>query len=528
MMKKTICIALCTLLVVGLSACDEEDFLTENNPNQLSSQTFYQTEAHAEAAVNAVYANLQTIGLYNRRYYFIHDLLSNEAEGMGSLEPDLNQFNTYNLSAGGNATLRENWDALYRGVQRANLVLANVPNVPDEELSQDLRTRFLAEVRFLRAWHYYELVTGWGEVPLLPELATQENIPEGIPKASQEELYELILDDLEFAENNLEVAYTGGDVGRATKGAAAALKGKVRLFRGSTQDNQSDFEAAETELGKFVSSGEYSNASGTYAGEYELVDDYFDNFMEETENNAESILEVQFSATGSANWSEQGTGVFEETFRNQEYGFTAWRNVIPSRMLVEQYEDDDPRLDETVYFPGDTWGDNQTVEVPDDYPSWKKYQLYYRGDEPASNSGNNFRVIRLADVLLSLADAKIELGKNQEAIDLMNEVRNRVNMPTYPDASAPYSVDAGSSKEAMLDALYHEIAVEHAGEQVLHKFQLRRPDYLQAWADGPEYTGGGADADAGFSLPKSLRLPIPQTEIDGNNALTSADQNEGY
>lgn len=529
MLRKIAYITFCTLLAVGLTSCDEESLLTETNPNELSAETFYETEEQAEAAVFAVYANLQTIGLYNRRYYFIHDLLSNEAEGMGSLEPDLGQFNTYQVAPGGNPTLEENFESLTRGVQRANLVIENVPDVPDQEISEDTRSQFIAEARFLRAWHLYELVTLWGEVPLLTEVATQEELETGVPKASKEEIYQVILDDLNFAEDNLPLKseYDPVDAGRASAAAAAALKGKVHLARSSDSPIGVGADAwgeAETELEKFTGSGEY-------AGEYELVDDYFDNFKEETENNAESIFEVQFSPTGEANWSLQGSGVFEETFRAQEYGFQQWRNVVPSQKLVEEYEDDDPRLEETVYFPGDSFNNGQgTVDVPDDLPSWRKYQTYYKDAVEGfrANSGINFRVIRLAEVYLSLADAKIELGKDQEAIDLMNEVRTRpsVDVDEYPTAEYPVS-----TKQELLDALYHEVAVEHAGEQVLHKFQQRRPEYLEEWAvNAPEYnpTGLSGDVDAGFELPKSVLMPIPQSEIDANNALSSEDQNPGY
>lgn len=540
LLRKTLFLGLCTLLAVGLTACDEDSLLTETNPNELSAETFYETQAQAEAAVFAVYANLQTIGLYNRRYYFIHDLLSNEAEGMGSLEPDLGQFNTYQVTAGGNPTLSENWKALHRGVQRANLVVQNVPDVPDQQISEDLRQQFIAEARFLRAWHLYELVTLWGDFPLNlndegePVVATQEELNNGVPKVPEEEIYSIILEDLNFAENNLPLKsdYSPANVGRASAAAAAALKGKVHLARSSDGPIGTGANAwgeAEQELGKFVDLAGISNASGDYASEYELVDNYFDNFKEETENNDESIFEVQFAPTGSANWSEQGSGVFEETFRNQEYAFNGWRNVIPSQKLVEEYEDDDPRLGETVYFPGDTWGSGGTVQVPDDLPSWRKYQKTYRSEDntPSTNSGINFRVIRLAEVYLSLADAKIELGKNQEAIDLMNEVRSRpsVDMPEYPTADYPVS-----NRQELLDALYHEVAVEHAGEQVLHKFQQRRPQYLEEWATGPEYnpTGLQGDVDAGFELPRSVLMPILQQEIDANNALSADDQNEGY
>lgn len=532
--RKTLYFALFTLLAVGLSSCDEESLLTETNPNELSAETFYETQEQAQSALFAVYANLQTIGLYNRRYYFIHDLLSNEAEGMGSLEPDLNQFNTYQVTAGGNPTLSENWKALNRGVQRANLVTANVPDVPDQEISDRLRTQYIAEARFLRAWHLYELVTLWGAVPLNtnedgePVVATQEELENGVPKASKQEVYSVILDDLNFAEDNLPLKsdYSPENVGRASAAAAAALKGKVHLARSSDGPigvGASAWSDAETELEKFT-------GSGVYADEYSLVDDYFDNFKEETENNSESIFEVQFAPTGSANWSEQGSGVFEETFRNQEYAFNGWRNVIPSKQLVDEYEANDPRLEETVYFPGDAWGGGQTVDVPDDFPSWRKYQKTYRSEDntPNTNSGINFRVIRLAEVYLSLADAKIELGKDQEAIDLMNRVRNRpsVDLPEYPTQDYPVG-----NKQELLDALYHEVAVEHAGEQVLHKFQQRRPEYLEQWATGvPEYnpTGAAGDVDKGFSHPNSVLMPIPQQEIDANNALGAGDQNPGY
>jgi hypothetical protein len=85
------------------------------------------------------------------------------------------------------------------------------------------------------------------------------------------------------------------------------------------------------------------------------------------------------------------------------------------------------------------------------------------------------------------------------------------------------------AEQELLDALYHEVALELAGEQVLLHWQLRRPDFLEEWAvDAPEYRPGGGEADFAFSLPKSLRLPIPQREIDTNNALDGGSQNPGY
>lgn len=513
-MKKLATLALTALLVVGLASCDEEDLLSENNPNQLSTTTFYQNQAQAEAAVNAVYANLQTIGLYIRRYYFVYDLLAGEAAAMGSLESDLRQFAEYTV-APSNPTLNELWDSLNRGVQRANLVIENVPNVPEAELGDALRNRYLAEARFLRAWYLYELAVGWDEVPLLTRVANQDDI-EGIPAASTDEIFAVVHEDLDFAEQHLlrKDEYTEDNTGRVTKGAAAALRGKVLLFQG-------DYQGAAAEFEKFID-------GGTYASEYHLVDEYFDNFTEESENNQESIFEVQFAATGgSGNWSAQGSGVYEATYRGQEYGMTSWRNVIPSPRLVDEYEEGDPRRDMNFYEPCDTYNagqltyytptscpppEGQNATVPDDRPSWRKYQNYYKFDvEPFAESGINFRVIRLADVMLSLADAYIELGRTDEAVALMNEVRARpsVDMPPYPTVEYPVS-----TKQEALDALYHEIASEFAGEQVLYKFLKRRPAYMEEWVTA-----------SSFNPSVHLRLPFPQSEVDANNALS---QKSGY
>mgnify|MGYP006291016239 CR=1 FL=1 len=512
----------CLSTLVGLSSCDFGSAdLTENNPNELSTATFYENQAQMEAAVNAVYSNLQSIGLYARIYFYHHDLMSNEAEGKSSIEGNKEFFNNYQVSPD-NGQLARYWGAFYRGIKRANLAIENIPEASAPGVSQELKNRYIAEARFLRAWYYYELVMHWGPVPLYTDPASQEDI-EGVPRTSQEEIFQVILEDLTFAQNNLSLKseYTGPNVGRATAGAATALKGFVHLYRSSRLDGVTEWEQAETELEKFTD-------GGVYAGEYELVDGYFENFMEETENNAESLFEVQLSPTGSANWSQGATGVHEETFRGFEWGFTGWYNTIPSQQLLEEeYSQSDPRLDMNTLRDGESYNNGQnTVDVAEGYTSWRKYQNYYKmASEPSTNSGINFRVIRLAEVYLALADAKIELGKNQQAIDLMNRVRNRpsVDMPEYPTAEYPVG-----NKQQLLDALYHEVALEHAGEQVLLHWQLRRPEFLEEWAvEAPEYLSED-EADFGFELPKSLRLPIPQREIDTNNALSSSDQNPGY
>jgi hypothetical protein len=278
------------------------------------------------------------------------------------------------------------------------------------------------------------------------------------------------------------------------------MKGKVHLFRG-------EYSQAADEFRQVMNSGEYR-----------LVDNYFDNFKEETEHNVESIFEIQFNSAfgGGGAWSPDGNGAAEVTFRGQEYGFSAWRNVIPSQELVNEFEAGDPRFDDTFYVPGDTYGANNEFVLeafsttPDDLPNWKKYQRYYKQQREDTNSGVNFRYMRYADVLLMMAECQNELGNQQEAISLMNQVRARpsVNMPPYPTAQYPCG-----NQQQVLDAIMHERAVELAGEQI-------RFEDLKRW--------GVASQMIPTFQSRNNFLPIPASEIDANEAITNADQNPGY
>lgn len=506
---RTVLLALLLLASVSFVACDTN--LEQTNPNELQAENFYETGPQALAAVNAVYANLQTLGAYVRRYYFNYDLLAGETVGLGSLAPEMQALRTRSYSPS-NTSLSEMWDSFYRGIHRANLVIANVPDT-EQQITDEERARYIAEARFLRAYYYHNLVTLWGGVPLFEMPGTQADLNEGRARASADEVFALIFADLEAAAEALPAKsdYAEADFGRATQGAALALAGKAHLFR-----------------------GEYSEAAEAFqrvvdSGEYQLVDDYFSNFTVEAENNDESIFEIQFAVEGGTNqWATDGSGISEVTFRAQEYGFKAWRNVVPSPRLLEEYEEDDPRYDANFYSPCDTYNNGQNtiytpndcpppegvdVTVPDDLPSWRKYQNYYKqADEDFAASGINFRAIRYADVLLGLAEARAETGDLASAIDLTNQVRQRpsVDMPPYPTDDYPVS-----STAEIVDAIYHERAVEFAGEQVYYTDLLRRPDYFEAW-------------DEDVQLPTQLLLPIPQGEIDNNNALSSDDQNPGY
>ncbi|MEM8897755.1 MAG: RagB/SusD family nutrient uptake outer membrane protein [Bacteroidota bacterium] len=507
MNKKFLIIAI--LLGLFHVSCDEE-LLDKVNPNELSSATFYADGAQATAAVNGVYASLQTIQLYTREYFFLHDLLSDENFGLGSLEAQRVQLIARSFD-GANAIITQVWRGAHRGIHRANLVIDNVPETPlSADYTETQRTQHIAEARFLRAFYAFELVSLWGDVPFSQNVAGGEEAENGLPITSADQIYATIISDLDFAEQNLpnRSEYSSGELGRATRTAAQALKGRVQLFRGN-------YAEAAAELQKVVNSGEHR-----------LMEEFTDNHTDENENNEEAIFEIQFSlAFGGGNrWSGDGNGIAEVTFRGQEYGMKAWRNVIPSEAIVNELlrEEkaagvEDPRAAFTIYRPGDLYNNGQDVVIafettPDDLPSWRKYQNYYDNlDEVNQQSGINFRSIRYADVLLMLAEAQNELGNQAEAVSLMNQVRARpsVDMPPLPTATFP----AGSQAE-VFEAIQHERIMELTSEQVRYRDILRwgiGSRVIPAWVSG-----------------KHELLPIPQQEIDANVAVTNADQNPGY
>lgn len=493
---------------MGIVSCDE-DKLNPADPNQLGIATFYRTGPQLEAAVNAVYAGLQGNNLYNREYFFLQDLLSDDCQSGGpQLEAPRGQVLNHVFDAS-NPLVSANWRGWFRVVHRANLVLENAENAVDE-ISDDFRSRVVGEAYFLRALANFELVSLWGPIPLMTSSATS---PDGFPRASENEVYNLIFSDLQEAINRLPLKsdYSGDDVGRATKGAAQALAAKAHMFR-------ADFTAARPFLMEIINSGQYS-----------LVDRYLDNFEEENENNEESVWEVQFSEEfgNAGGWNGDGSSIAEVTFRGQEYGPKAWRNVIPSESLVNEFETvangaekDDPRGEYNFYRIGDMYNSGQSVLTEDkvqgdtESPSWKKYQMIYKRENEDVQSGINFRVIRYADVLLMMAEVENELTGPGAALPYINQVRERadVDMPLYPTALYP----TGSQEEMRL-AIMHERRVEMAGEQVRNR-DIRR------WRRQGVLPFEPIDV----YQDRNNMLPIPLEEIDNNSALSNADQNTGY
>ncbi len=502
-----------------INACNA-DKLQLINPNELTPETFFRDETQVQQAVNAVYINLQSQGLFQRTIYYAMDNMSHEQYMNCCAELDKLQYTYFTFNTT-HIAIESYWKSCYLGINKANFVTDNIDainRIPDARLSPVRKDKFIGEARYLRALYYFLLVTRFGDIPLITRLPVNET---GIPKSSVSKVWEQIEADLTYAAEKC-LSRIDEDKGRATSGAAWALLGKAHLFQANASGAQADYEAAKEALLEVYNSPAYS-----------LESRYLNNFEEETEHGPESIFEVEFNAALNHDdmWSSdaEGIGYNECTFRGREYGLMDWYNVYPSDDLLDEFEPGDPRYRYCFYSTGDLYNNgNDTIKeiCCEQRAGWRKYQNYYKQESEYTYSGINMKVIRLADVILMLAETENELGNINEAIAYLNQVRRRadVQMPEYPTAEYPCLNQADIRK-----AVEHERKVELCGEQIRFNDLVRWRRLAAFMID-----------EALPSAPELIRLysefdpeihylwPIPQIEINMNTALTEADQNPGY
>ncbi len=496
-MKKYTLIFAVLLGVFLIKSCSTDN-LELTNPNQLSPETFFSDDSQVESAVNAVYANFQPHGMYGRLIFYMMDNMSHEQSGNGQQEADKVTFADFSFDSSNNQ-IKDFWDACYRGINKANFVITNaelINALPDSEISAKDKANYIGQAHFLRAQYYWLLINRFGKLPIY--LGDASDDPTGQPMSSKEDVYNLMIQDLTFAANNL---LEKGDTenGRATKGAAQAFLGKVLLY-------QKSYGPALEQFNKL---------SG-----YSLEPNFYDNFMEETEHGVESIFEIEYDiALGTSNkWGSPsvGDGPNHATFRGQDYGVVDWFNVYPSDDLVAEFEAGDKRFAGSFYVAGDTYNNGANTFKESDFAenggnirpvAWKKYQNYYKQPSENQESGINVKVIRYSDVLLMKAECENELGTPANAIGYINQVRARAGL----DDLSP-----SLTKQAVFDAIVHERKVELCGEQ------LRFDDMIRWGIVATEL------ADTNFQSGKHELWPIPDAEISSNANIGSEDQNPGY
>jgi len=492
-MKKIIKVII-SVFLVALSGCS--NFLEENLQGKFSSATFFKSQQDAILAINGVYNSASFISTNNALWVF-GDVASDDATKGGGAgdQGDILFVDQFNYVRS-NTVLENTWKQYYDGISRANYVLYYVPPI---NMDVTLRNRILGEAKFLRAYFYFNLVNIYGEIPLklIPPFSSSEV---NIPKSSVDKIYTQIVTDLQEAIKVLPKTYTSSDLGRVTKGAAWGMLAKAHLY----QEQWSDVLTAIDSLDA--------------AGDYSLVSVYKNNFIDSTQNNTESIFEIQ-------HLRGQGMG----SYLSQYFSPSAYNGYYfnaPLQNFVDEFEtapDDtpDPRLDYTVGRAGNKWVNGEAFD-----PSWsptgylnRKNSEPKKGTLPIGDSGLNYVYMRYADILLMKAEALNELNRGDEAIVPLNAVRKRARESYLYDTALPGfgTVPTGllddvsnGGKQAVTDAIRHERRVE-LGFEFHRYFDLMR--YGQSAAEA-------ALNGTGFNYSKRYFL-IPQSELDTNPAITN-------
>lgn len=567
-------------LATAIGGCESLDYIPGD---QMSGQTFWQTEDHARQAAVGMYAAMKEPWCFGLEFTF--DMCSDLADGT-SPWADISRGTSFASNSGG---VQNHWQYLYELVHRSNTVIRNVENMPISRVTID---RVTGEAKFLRAMAYFRMLNCWGGVPYYDETCdiNREFSNLKSPRSSAEEIRGHIIDDLTEAIEKLPVSWEAADLGRATKGAAYALRGKVYLFNRQWDKAIADFEEI------------VYNKSHNYG--YSLHPDYNSLFrLYNGSHSPEMIFSIQSIDGNTAGYALDIVSYFgnKSTMR-----LIAGNRIVPSVTLVDMYENlDGSQFDWDDMFPGFNDGgaetrkkylcvaidqgsttvtstlDCDTTKVMDAYrlrdprlclnvitpyshylgtdagssPMDKQFVLadptkggapmeamaFIRNSEgwnsyfwrkwiPTGNLDGywgeynrtpyEFPLIRLGDVILMLAEAYNEAGETDKAVIELNKIRARAGMPELNSGAAWLAV---TGKEEMAERIRRERAFELAGEGQRY-WDLRRWGLLEASVKNATDIFGDLMYTRSYQ-PRHEMWPIPLVEMERN---TNLKQNEGW
>lgn len=550
-MKRKIYIILILALAFSIKSCDK--FIEEELVTDVSAASYYTTEGGFEDAVRATYSTFkpffgQEMGA--AMMTFGTDIWTNGADGGHKV------FNFYDGGLNGSESyIPTSWDNWYQGINQANGVINRSADVEMDEAQKTLR---IAEVRFLRAYYYFIVVTTWGDAHL--SLEETVGIEVEANRTSQSEIYsQAIVPDLEFAVSNLPDEQS--DYGRATKAAAEFLLGKALLTRSYTSfADGSDASRAETLFGNVINNYGFS-----------LLPNFADLWDITNQENSEMV----FVISNSKSQVDSGIDVYGHRWHLyflHEYdvrrGMTRdiangrpWKRHRPTDFMLTLWDRDiDSRYDDSfkhvwfankdepateavgeeparaalsigdtaIYIPGPgkdiDWPQSRQDAVPylvysnDEYnerlfPSLNKWIDATRPDRQKTQGQRDFILMRLADAYLLRAEARLQQSNTTGAAEDINVIRLRAAVPGQEAATQITPADV------TLDFLLDERARELAGEghrwwdlvrtgKLVERTRLHNP--------------GAAPNIQDYHAVR----PIPQNQID--RTLGGYPQNPGY
>jgi hypothetical protein len=536
---------LCSALLLLATACKKLDLAPSDRYTEL---TFWQSDDNVNSALNNIYS-----GIYTSDRIFYNEALSDNAYTKLGVSSGVDALSSGNFTIS-LPRFQNDWAYYYGGIKSCNIFLENVDK--NTTLTASLKDRMKAEVRFVRAWHHFNLMKWWGDVPLLKKDISPDEA-KVVSRTPRAEVLQFVLDELDAAAAALptNTQYAKSDWGRVTKGAALALKARVLLYEGNR-------------MNEVVTICEQLINNQAQNGAYSLAASYTDLFSDKTVNkeSTESIFALQY-VPQLRTWGDY------IDFAPISAGART-NNLSPTQELVnayimtngkaitdagsgynenDPYKNRDPRLAATVVYDQYKWvnpdGSTQTIYIkPGTAPAGQSANEYSRAGQgtatgyywrkywdpnyaaPGFSSGLNLHLLRYAEVLLMYAEAKNALG--QMTADVWNTTIRALRVRAgFTDAGALDYPGAGANLEQIIrNERRCELVMEGIRIDDLRRWKLAET-VMNGWVHGAKY--GDPTVDNGyiqvqlrvFDKSKHYLWPVPPSEraLDVN-----LSQNNGY
>ena len=478
-------------ILTGILITGCEDELINLAPvSEVSTDNFFQSESDFQSALYANYNGLQELNHINWK---MQEVRSDNA--FAHREEGGYDIDNFELTVT-DRNIAEFWQTSYNVIFRSNIILDKINDI---EMKQATRESISGQAKFIRALVYFDLVRSFGDVPMITKvIALSESYD--MVRAPKEEVYQVIISDLSEAANILPLKYDNSeDIGRATKGAAKGLLGKVYLTMG-------DYSQAEVVLGDVINSGIYN-----------LLPSYADIWKIENQNNEEIIFAIQYSeGTGNGN-------SFNYIFAPLTAGAdvnpgTGLGFSRPTAELLRVYEEGDTRKSATLSPYEINPNTNDTTNL--------SYFRKFLADQLVQDGGQDWPILRYADILLMYAEALNELGDLEGAINILNMVRSRAFEGDSEKMFSTATINNSTQfKEVLLNERRLEFACENQRWFDLIRFN-KAEDFLQVEVRREDFRTGEDLIIFETNMQEFQRLyPIPLEEIEKHNNL---QPNPGY
>lgn len=499
------------LLFAVIAGVGCKKFLEEEDPSNLTPETYYTLPEHATAAVASAYAQTRFFtggaGIFVSNFQMVEAVTGTVKTETGQ-NSDLN--NLLGLGYNGDNIMVQNWwNSLYNLVAQTNQILEKVPNI--NPMDEGLKKRILGEAYFLRAWAYFYLVRLWGDVPLITTTQTTQSEDFYPTRAPQEQVYTQIVNDLVTAEGS-GLAWTD-NTGRVSMGAVKSLLAKVYLTMAGQPLNKgaSHYKLAADKAWEVINSGNF-----------QLFPTYDDLHKVSQDNRGEHIFQVQYLAGVADN-----NGIQDKLLPNfkdiSAFG-TEIGSMVPVLQFYNSYEAGDKRKEDRVGFFYTKYYDKgngalRDLAAPYIYKHFDVDAHGTAGKAGTATSSLNWDLIRYAEVLLIYAEAQNEAdgSPNANAIKALTDIRTRASLTT------PTSFTQAAFRTAVWKERWHELCYE--GITWFDMVRLRKV-FNPVTGAFDDFVGHRFPDNGATLQQKHLLFPLPTPEIQNNPNL--GPQNPGY